>query len=273
MLGHGEVRRDLVELHLLDAGRLVLAGADDVVLDRVVDLVVGDHGRRHADRREGRAPDRRALHADLQALDLLEAAHLGVREDVARAAAGIADQQHARALLELIGDRLEEVGLQDRVPVVEVAEQERRVDERRRLREGRHVRRRDDGVVDRGALGHVLEILLLEAELAVQVHDELDRPVVVFLHQLLEPGHGPREGVLLVELRGAVQRDRLLGMGAAGRERHAESGDSRPGDDFVQSHLVLSLVSGFAPAAAGHSALAPRRSTFSAAIGLPAAPP
>ena len=101
--------------------------------------------------------------------------------------------------------------------MVEIPEQERRVDERRRLREGRHVRRRDDGVVDRAALGHVLEILLLEAELAVQVHHELDRPVVVFLHQLLEPGHGPRERVLLVELRGAVQGDLLLGMGAAAR--------------------------------------------------------
>ena len=106
------------------------------------------------------------------------------------------------------------------------------------------MRRRDDGVVDRGALGHVLEILLLEAELAVQVHHELDRPVIVFLDQLLKPGHRPREGVLLVELRGAVQGDLLLGMGAAGRERHAESGDGRPDDDLVQSHLSLSLIPG-----------------------------
>ena len=249
MLGHGEVRRDLVELHLLDAGRLVLAGADDVVLDRVVDLVVGDHGRRHADRREGRAPDRRALHADLQALDLLQAAHLGVREDVARAAAGIADQHHARALLELVGDRLEHVALQHRIPVVEIAEQERRVDERRRLREGRHVRRRDDRVVDRGALRHVLEILLLEAELAVQMHDELDVAVVIFLHQLLEPGHGPREGVVLVELRGAVQDDRLLGVGAADRERQSRERRQAAPAKTRCSLISLSLISGPAPAA------------------------
>ena len=43
------LRRHLVELHLLDARRLVLARRDHAVLDRVVDLVVGDHGRRHAD--------------------------------------------------------------------------------------------------------------------------------------------------------------------------------------------------------------------------------
>ena len=133
--------------------------------------------------------------------------------------------------------------------MVEIAEQERRVDERRRLREGRHVRRRDDRVVDRGALGHVLEILLLEAELAVQVHDELDRPVVIFLHQLLKPGHGPREGVVLVELRGAVQRDRLLGIGAADRER---AGRKRRPPPRRRLHAVSSLSlpdSGSAPAA------------------------
>src|SRR5919197_1455224 len=39
VLGHREVRAHHVELHRLDAGRLVLAGADHPVLDRVVDLV------------------------------------------------------------------------------------------------------------------------------------------------------------------------------------------------------------------------------------------
>ena len=57
------MRRDLVELHLLDARGLVLARGDHAVLDRVVDLVVGDHGRRHAGGLEGAAPDRRALRA------------------------------------------------------------------------------------------------------------------------------------------------------------------------------------------------------------------
>ena len=68
----------------------------------------------------------------------------------------------------------------------EVAEQERRVDEGRGLRERRHVRRRDDGVVDGFALGHVLEVLLLEAEGRVLVQREVDRLAVVFLDQLLE---------------------------------------------------------------------------------------
>src|SRR5262245_16641814 len=65
MLRHREIGTDLVELHLLDAGSLVLTRRNDAVLDGVVDLVVGDHGRRHADGREGAAPDRRPLHAYL----------------------------------------------------------------------------------------------------------------------------------------------------------------------------------------------------------------
>ena len=105
----GRLRRHLVEAHLLDAGRLVLAGIDDVVLDGVVDLVVGDDGRRHADGGEGARPDRRALHADLQAAQVGQVGQLLVGEDVARAAAGIADQQHAGALLDLVRHRLEQV--------------------------------------------------------------------------------------------------------------------------------------------------------------------
>src|SRR5262249_8054580 len=49
VLRHREIGADLVELHLLDAGGLVLARRDDAVLDGVVDFVVRDHGRRHAD--------------------------------------------------------------------------------------------------------------------------------------------------------------------------------------------------------------------------------
>ena len=72
VLRHREVRGDLVKLHLLHARSLVLARGDDAVLDGVVDLVVGDDGRRHARRRERRAPDRRALHADRKSLQLFE---------------------------------------------------------------------------------------------------------------------------------------------------------------------------------------------------------
>src|SRR5205085_6348394 len=88
MLGNGEVRSDLVELHLLDTRRLVLARLDDAVLDGVVDLVVGDDRGRHADRRERAAPDGRALHADLQAFQVRHVVDRLVGEDVARAAAG-----------------------------------------------------------------------------------------------------------------------------------------------------------------------------------------
>jgi hypothetical protein len=54
------------------------------------------------------------------------------------------------------------------------------------LRERRHVGRRDDRVVDRDALVHVGEVVLLEAELAVAVEHEVDRLAVVLLDQLLE---------------------------------------------------------------------------------------
>ena len=54
------------------------------------------------------------------------------------------------------------------------------------LRERRHVRRRHDPVVDRDALVHEREVVLLEAELAVLVQDEVDRLAVVLDDELLE---------------------------------------------------------------------------------------
>ena len=71
--------------------------------------------------------------AHLERLQLLHVLHRLVDEDVARAAAGVADQHHVGLLRDLVGDRLEDVLVEHRVPVREVAEQERRVDERRRL--------------------------------------------------------------------------------------------------------------------------------------------
>ena len=221
VLRHVEVRADFVELHRLDAGGFVLARLDHAVLDRVVDLVVRDHRRRHADGGERLAPDRRALHANLEALHLGEVAHRLVGEDVARAAAGEADQHHVALRGDFVGDRLQRVGVEHLVPVVEVAEQERRVDERRGLGERRHVRRRHDRVVDRDALVHVREVVLLEAELAVLVQDEVDRLAVVLDGQLLEFLQRPGERVAVVELDGAVQRDGLL------RERAAERDHDR----------------------------------------------
>jgi hypothetical protein len=90
---------------------------------------------------------------------------------------------------------------------VEVAEQERRIDERRGLGEGRHVRRRHDAVIDRLALRHVLEILLLQPERRVAVQHEVDRLAVVLLDQLFELEQRLVEGVVVVELHGAVERD------------------------------------------------------------------
>ncbi|MHC2773923.1 hypothetical protein ACVIM7_003414 [Bradyrhizobium liaoningense] len=98
-------------------------------------------------------------------------------------------------------------------------EHEGRIDERGRLGEGRHVSRRDDAVIDSLALRHVLEILLLEAERGVFVQGEVDRLAVVFLHQFLEPDQCPVEGMVVIELDRAVQRDR--GLRPEDR-RHAE---------------------------------------------------
>jgi hypothetical protein len=186
------------------------AGRDDVVLDRVVDLVVGDDGRRHAGCLERPRPDRRALHTHFETLDLFERAEWFVDEDIPRTAAGIADQHDVGLLRDFVGDRLQQVGIQHLVPVCEIAEQEGCVDEGSCARERRHVRRRDDAVVDRAALRHVLEVLLLETERGVLVQHEIDRLAVVLLDQLLELDERLRERVIVIELHGTVQRQRRL---------------------------------------------------------------
>jgi hypothetical protein len=94
----------------------------------------------------------------------------------------------------------------------EVTEQEGRVDERRGTAEGRHMRGADDGVIHRAAGRHVFEELLFQPQRAVFVHDEVDRPVVVLLHQFLEPRHCAVEDVFVIELAGAVQGDWGLGL-------------------------------------------------------------
>src|SRR5438552_1247426 len=239
VLGHGEVGADFVELHRLNARRLVLARRDDAVLDGVVHLVVRDHRGRHADRGEGAAPDRSALHAHLEVLHLGEVAHRLVDEDVAGAAPGVADQHDVGLLRDLVRDRLEQIGIEHLVPVVEVAEDERRVYERRRLREGGHMRRRHDPVVHALALVHVGEVVLLQPELAVLVEHESDRLAVVLLHQLLELEQRLVEGVVVVELHRAVQRDGLRDRARREARRH---GSGRPSQNLSAYHACL-LVS------------------------------
>ena len=94
--------------------------------------------------------------------------------------------------------------------MVDALEHEGRIDEGRGLGEGGHVRRRYDAVVHGLALRHVLEILLLEPQRGILVQGEVDGLAVIFLHQLLEPGQRLGEGVVVVELHGAVERDRRL---------------------------------------------------------------
>src|SRR5262245_32807177 len=72
------------------------------------------------------------------------------------------------------------------------------------------MRGRDDAVVHGLALRHVLEILLLQPQRGILVQSEVDGLAVIFLHQLLETGQRLGEGMVVVELYGAVQRNRCL---------------------------------------------------------------
>ena len=156
------------------------------------------------------------------------------------AAAGIADQPDIGVLQHVVGDRLERVRLHHGVPVVQVTEQERHVHQRRHLREGRHVRRRDDGVVHRDALAHVLEIILLEAELGIEVQLELDVARIALLGQFLELAQRLGEGVVLVELYGADQRD---GLGRSRADRHHRAAGEQGLEGFHDAASMLFSVS------------------------------
>src|SRR6266446_551026 len=105
MLRQIEVRRDFIELHRLDPGRLVFAGRDHAILDGVVDLVVGDDRRTHAGGCKRPRPDRSALHAHLEALDIGQVPERPVGEYVADAAARIADQHNLGFGCDFVGDR------------------------------------------------------------------------------------------------------------------------------------------------------------------------
>jgi len=168
----------------------------------------------------------RPLHAHLQPLHLRQVADRPIDEDVAHTAAGIADQHHIRLLRDLVGDRLEQVGVEHLVPVVEIAEQERRVDEGGSLGEGRHVCRRHNAIVDRDALIHVGEVVFLQSEFAVAMEHEVDRLAVILFDELLEPEQRFVEGVIVVELNRAVQRHRLLSA-----RRRREGGNGGGGSD------------------------------------------
>ena len=75
------------------------------------------------------------------------------------------------------------------------------------------------------------EVILLEAQLAVLVQNEIDGFAVVLLRELGEPDEGLVEGVIVVELHGAVQRDRLL---RASIERQGESGHGKAGRESAE---------------------------------------
>src|SRR5437016_2809209 len=100
--------------------------------------------------------------------------------------------------------------------------------------------RADDAVIDRDALVHVREVVLLEAELRVAVKHERDRLAVILLHQLLELEECLVEGVVVVELHRAVQGDRRLRPGRRGSGATKREGDGEePGSGQSSEHRFL----------------------------------
>jgi hypothetical protein len=111
--------------------------------------------------------------------------------------------------------------------VIKIAEQERQVEERSGAGEGRQMRRRHDGVVDRDPLAHIGKVVPLQPQRAVVVEQETDRLAVVLLDQILEPEQDPVDDVIVIELRRAMQRDRALGAGRLRRSRQRQQADCR----------------------------------------------
>ena len=103
------------------------------------------------------------------------------------------------------------------------------------------MRRRDDAVVDRDALVHIRKVVFFQAQLAVLVQHEIDRLAIVLLHQLLEFHEGLGERMVIVELNGAVQRDRLLRSGIE-REQKPCNGQATPESANKCVHCFLQRV-------------------------------
>ena len=212
MFGHDQVGRHLIEAHCLNARRFILTSFDHVVLNAVIDFIIGDHGWRHPRRLEGARPDRRALHAHFQPAQFRHIGDALIGEDIAHATAGIADQHHLGAAFHLIRDGREKVLIEHLVPMLQVTEQEGRIHNRRRAAEGGHMRWRDNAVIHRtAARRHIFEILLLKPQATVFVQHEIHRAgSIVALHQFFKAHQGAGEDVIIIELTRAIQGNGLL---------------------------------------------------------------
>ena len=89
--------------------------------------------------------------------------------------------------------------------MIEVAEQERHVHQWRLLGIRRHVRRSDNRVVNGNALTHEVEVVLFKPQFGIAMKDELDRLAIACSGEFLELQQGLVEGMLIVELRGAME--------------------------------------------------------------------
>ena len=215
MTCHQDARGHFVKLHGLNTCCFIFSGIDHTVLNGVIDLVVSNDGGRHAHSGEGAAPDGCALNAYFQIFEIGQIAGSFVGENIANAAARIANQTDFGFLLDFIGNRLEQVLVKHFVPVIQVTEQKGRVDEGCCFRKSRHVGRRNNGVINGFALVHVSEVIFFETQFAVFVQYKIDRLAVVFFDQFFKFNHGFGKSVVVTKLGRAVERNRgLLRVGA-----------------------------------------------------------
>ena len=212
MFGHDQVWRHFKKAHRLHARGLILTGFDHVVLNAVIDFIIGNDGRRHARRLEGARPDRRALYAHLEPPEFRHIGDALIGEDIAHTAAGIANQHHLGAAFHLIRHRREKVLIQHLVPMLQVTEQKGRIHKGGGAAEGGHMRGGDNAVIHcTTARRHIFEILFFQPQAAVLVQHEIHRArSIVALHQFFKAHQGAGEDVIIIELTRAIQGNGLL---------------------------------------------------------------
>ena len=139
--GRGDFRAHLVELHLLNSGRLVFRRLDDSGLDSVVDLAVGNDRRSRAHRLKNAGLNGSTHHPHGQTFQLLHVGDRLVDDQVSDATAGIPNQPDVGLFGHFFDNWIQGITLENHVPVIHIPKQERHVHERCRFGERGHVGR------------------------------------------------------------------------------------------------------------------------------------
>ena len=163
-----QVRGHLVELEVLNARGLVFKPCDDAGLDGVVNLVIGNRRRGRCQRLEDLRLDRRAHDPHLVSLQIIKGHDRVFGQQIARAPASVAHDLDIGFLQQLVLQRRKHIAGQDRIPVVQIAEQERHIHQRDGRGELGHIGRRKDRIVDRHTLVQEGDVIAFDAKLAVQ---------------------------------------------------------------------------------------------------------